>query len=127
LAKGVAGIRQYNQFIALMDNWDFMQENLETVADSEGTLTEQAEIYSQGWEAARDRLKSSFEGLWNDLVPKEFIVDFTNAMSDVVSVFDEVLEGFGGLEMVLLVIANIALNKLGPALTTGINNAATKF
>jgi len=24
LAKGVAGLRQYNQFIALMDNWDFM-------------------------------------------------------------------------------------------------------
>ena len=28
LAQTVAGVRQYNQFIALMDNWDFMQENL---------------------------------------------------------------------------------------------------
>ena len=24
LAQTVAGVRQYNQFIALMDNWDFM-------------------------------------------------------------------------------------------------------
>jgi hypothetical protein len=40
LAKGVAGIRQYTQFIALMDNWDFMQDNLETVENSTGTLTD---------------------------------------------------------------------------------------
>jgi hypothetical protein len=38
LAKSVAGIRQYNQLIALMDNWDFMQENLQIVEDSSGTL-----------------------------------------------------------------------------------------
>jgi hypothetical protein len=38
LAKGVAGIRQYNQFIALMDNWDFMEDNLKIVEESGGTL-----------------------------------------------------------------------------------------
>jgi TP901 family phage tail tape measure protein len=38
LAKAVGGLRQYNQFIALMDNWDFMQENLEVVENSTGTL-----------------------------------------------------------------------------------------
>ena len=40
LAQTVAGVRQYNQFIALMDNWDFMQENLRTVAKASGTLDE---------------------------------------------------------------------------------------
>jgi hypothetical protein len=40
LAKGVAGIRQYNQFIALMDNWDFMEENLKTASEAGGTLEE---------------------------------------------------------------------------------------
>jgi hypothetical protein len=38
LAKGVAGIRQYNTFLSLMSNWDFMEKNLETVAESGGTL-----------------------------------------------------------------------------------------
>jgi hypothetical protein len=38
LAKGVAGIRQYNTFMSLMANWDFMEENLKTVEASGGTL-----------------------------------------------------------------------------------------
>jgi len=25
LAQTVAGVRQYNQFVALMDNWDYFQ------------------------------------------------------------------------------------------------------
>jgi len=38
LAKGVAGIRQYNTFMSLMSNWDFMKKNLQTVKSSSGVL-----------------------------------------------------------------------------------------
>jgi hypothetical protein len=38
LAQTVGGVRQYTQLIALMDNWDFMQENLQTVRGSDGAL-----------------------------------------------------------------------------------------
>jgi hypothetical protein len=34
LAQTVAGVRQYNQLIALMDNWDTFQENLFTAQNS---------------------------------------------------------------------------------------------
>jgi hypothetical protein len=34
----VAGVRQYSQLIALMDNWDSFEVNLETAKGSEGTL-----------------------------------------------------------------------------------------
>ena len=44
LAQTVAGIRQYTQFIALMDNWDFMSEYLATAYDAEGTLEKQQKI-----------------------------------------------------------------------------------
>jgi TP901 family phage tail tape measure protein len=40
LAQTVAGVRQYNQLIALMDNWDKFQDNLGTAKGSEGTLQE---------------------------------------------------------------------------------------
>jgi len=52
LAQTVGGVRQYNNLIALMDNWDFMQENLATARGSEGALQEQADIYAESWEAA---------------------------------------------------------------------------
>jgi hypothetical protein len=40
LAQTVAGMRQYNNFIALMDNYDFFKQNLEIAEGSEGTLEE---------------------------------------------------------------------------------------
>jgi hypothetical protein len=33
-------VRQYNQLVSLMDNWDFMEENLDTAYNAEGTLDE---------------------------------------------------------------------------------------
>nr|DAP22875.1 MAG TPA: minor tail protein [Caudoviricetes sp.] len=38
LAQAVGGVRQYTQFIALMDNWDFMKKNLETAKNATGEL-----------------------------------------------------------------------------------------
>jgi len=52
LAQTVGGVRQYTNLIALMDNWDFMQENLATAKGAEGTLQKQADIYAESWEAA---------------------------------------------------------------------------
>jgi TP901 family phage tail tape measure protein len=38
LAQNVAGVRQYTQLIALMDNWSYFQENLNTSLTSTGEL-----------------------------------------------------------------------------------------
>jgi TP901 family phage tail tape measure protein len=38
LAQTVAGTRQYSQLVALLDNWDFMEKNLQTTKESSGTL-----------------------------------------------------------------------------------------
>ncbi|MGN1029410.1 MAG: hypothetical protein ACI4P7_04910 [Bacilli bacterium] len=40
LAQTVAGVRQYNQLISLMDNWESMKENIISARGSEGTLQE---------------------------------------------------------------------------------------
>jgi hypothetical protein len=69
LAQTVAGVRQYNQLIALMENWnngdsDSMVANLNTVAGSEGALQKQADIYAQSWEAAEKRVQAAAEGIF---------------------------------------------------------------
>ena len=40
LAQNVAGVRQYTQLIALMDNWDEFEINLSIAEGAEGTLQE---------------------------------------------------------------------------------------
>jgi hypothetical protein len=57
LAQTVAGVRQYTQLVALMDNWDAgdsdsMTANLNTSYNASGTLQKQADIYAESWEAA---------------------------------------------------------------------------
>jgi TP901 family phage tail tape measure protein len=38
LAQSVAGVRQYNQLMTLMNNWDYMQENVQVARNSDGEL-----------------------------------------------------------------------------------------
>jgi hypothetical protein len=40
LAQTVAGVRQYNQLVSLMDNWDFFESNLDIANTSDGALQE---------------------------------------------------------------------------------------
>jgi TP901 family phage tail tape measure protein len=110
LAKGVAGIRQYTQFIALMDNWDFMQENLKTVESSSGTLQKQADIYAESWEAATDRVKAAAQGIYRDLLPTEELTGMADGFAVFLEGVDGLVRGLGGLEGVLVLISSIVLN-----------------
>ncbi len=111
LAQTVAGVRQYTQFIALMDNWDFMQENLETVARASGTLDEQAQIYAESWEAAKKRVQAAAEGIYQDLLKDDFFIWLTNGFGSVVEFIDKIIDSLGGLSGVLPGIA-ILVNKI---------------
>lgn len=111
LAQTVAGVRQYTQFIALMDNWDFMQENLDTVAKASGTLDEQAQIYAESWEAARKRVQAAAEGIYQDLLKDDFFIWLTNGFGSVLEFIDKIIDSLGGLSGVLPGIA-ILVNKI---------------
>lgn len=111
LAQTVAGVRQYTQFIALMDNWDFMQENLETVANASGTLDKQAEIYAESWEAAKKRVQAAAESIYQDLLKDDFFIWLTNGFGSVVEFIDKIIDSLGGLSGVLPGIA-ILVNKI---------------
>ena len=131
LAQTVAGVRQYNQLISLMDNWDkgdsdSFQANLQTSYDATGALQEQADIYAESWEAASDRVKAAFEGIYNDLIPTEGIIDATNVFATMLEAIDDIIEGFGGFSQILLLITSIMLNKLGPSIAQGFDSGIIK-
>ena len=124
LAQTVAGIRQYTQFIALMDNWDFMSENLATAYSAEGTLEKQQKIYEESWEAARNRLQASVETLYDELLKDDFFIWLTNALSDVVGLIDKIVNSMGGLAGLLPGLV-LLMNKLwGDKIIKGISSAA---
>ena len=127
LAQAVGGVRQYNQVMALMKDWDVMELNLANIDIASGTLQEQQETYEESWAAASKRVKASLEGIYNDLIPTDFIVSMTSAFADVLEGVDALINGFGGLQGILLLVANIALTKLGPSIANGINLGVNKI
>jgi hypothetical protein len=53
----------------LMENFDFYQENVARANNADGSLQEQADIYAESWEAARDRMRAAMEGIYDELLP----------------------------------------------------------
>lgn len=124
LAQTVAGVRQYNQFIALMDNWDFMQENLQTVAKASGTLDEQAQIYAESWEAAKKRVQAAAEGIYQDLLKDDFFIWLTDAFGSVLKFIDKIIDSLGGLSGVLPGIALLVNKIFGDRIIAGAQTLA---
>ena len=124
LAQAVGGVRQYTQFIALMDNWDFMKENLETAKNATGELQNQADIFAESWEAARKNVKASAEGIYDSLIKDEFWIGLTNGFADALKSVELFTDSIGGLKGVLA-LATIAMNKfVGPKIAQSIRDVA---
>ena len=100
-AQGVAGIRQYSQLIALMDNWDTFQLNLDVATNAEGTLQEQADIFAESWEAASKRVKAAAEDLYDDLLKDDFFIGLTDSFGYLLNGIGEVIDAMGGLKGLL--------------------------
>lgn len=125
LAQAVAGVRQYNQFIALMSNWDKVQENLGVAAGSTGELNTQAEIFADSWEAAKNRVTASLEAVYSDIFKEDFFKDFMDTMAHVLNGIDGFLDGVGGIGPVLMGVASVALGMFAnqvPAALQGLKN-----
>lgn len=127
LAQTVAGVRQYNQLIALMENWnkgdsDSMVANLKTIANSEGALQKQADIYAESWEAAEKRVQAAAEGIYQSLLDDKFFINLTNGFANILNGLDAFIEGAGGVKSILIGISGIIMstfaNKIPGALDT---------
>lgn len=124
LAQAVGGIRQYTQFIALMDNWDFMKENLETAKGATGELQKQADIFAESWEAARKNVKASAEGIYDSLVKDEFWIDLTNGFADALKQVEILVDSLGGLKGVLSALGILGTKLLGDKMRSGLRDMA---
>ena len=129
LAQTVAGVRQYTQLVALMENWDSgdsdsFQANLETTATAEGALQEQADIYAESWEAAQDRVTAALEEIYNQLLDDDFFIGITDGFAGFLNIVSNTIDSLGGLSGVLTVASSIMFKMFGKDMATMIDNWA---
>lgn len=122
LAQNVAGVRQYTQLIALMDNWSYFQENLNTAYASTGELQKQADIYAESWEAARNKVTASLEDVYQDVLKDDFFIDLLNSLADIIEGTDTFIEKLGGIEPIIIGLSSLLLNSISNKIQPAIYN-----
>lgn len=127
LAQTVAGQRQYAQLMTLMSNWDFMKENLQTVASSSGTLQKQADIYAKSWEAASTRVRASLEEIYTELVKDDFFIGLADTANGFINILANVIRGMGEFKGILLLISSIVLDKYSKEMPNFIQSLTNTF
>ena len=126
-AQTVAGVRQYNQLIALMDNWDTFQNNVAIAQNSDGELEKQAEIYAESWEAARDRVRAAAEQIYDSLLDDKFFIGVSNTFAHILDGVKDVIDGMGGLKGVLLLIGSLFLKNFSKEIPRVMRDIASNF
>lgn len=91
IAQNVAGVRQANILLALMDNWDMYEKMLVEYADAAGTAMQENERYLDGWQAKTDKLSAA----WTKFVANTVSSDFIKGLLDISTKFLNVSGSIG--------------------------------
>lgn len=90
LAVKLAGKYQYNNLMALLENSEMYEENLEAAQNSLGTINEQQQIYLDSLEGKLSTMQAAFEGFINSI----FNVDDIKPFIDDITGLIQLLTGF---------------------------------
>ena len=127
LAQTVGGVRQYTNLIALMDNWDKMQENVLIAEGAEGTLQKQADIYAESWEGAQKRVKAAWEAIYQSILDDKFFIGLANGFAGFLNIIDDAVDGLGGMKGALLLLGSLITKIFNQDLTNGIAKLTSGF
>lgn len=127
LAQTVAGVRQYNQLVAMLEHWDEIEQNVEFSISSEGTLDEQNAIFKEGLEASLNELTTNLESIWQKIIPKDFIETITKALAGLTKILDTFLSGLGDGLNRLVYLGGLLMNIFQGPLAEAIGDVGNKI
>ena len=88
LAQSLAGKRQANILISLMQNWEEAQRQMELYANGAGSALKENEIYMDSWEAKTKQLSAAWTKFVNNLVDTKLIKNALDALIKLVDLLD---------------------------------------
>ena len=124
IATAIAGTRQQENFRALMNNWDQVNQMMGVAANSTGTATERMGIYLDSVEAKTNNLKAAWEGFIMSLQQSEGFKDMIDWLTDLLEMLENVdwqlVGSIATIGAVITIIVKLisTINTLGVALKT---------
>lgn len=128
LGTKLAGKYQLNPFMALMENADMYQEQLEMMQTSGGALEEQQSIYMDSIQAKMQQLTTASEGLISHLFDPQAFSPALEALTTLLHLVTDLVDSLGGVGPILTSIGGIGMkvfsNQLGQSINNMITNAS---
>lgn len=127
LGTQLAGKYQLNPFMALMENADMYNEQLDMMQNSTGALDEQQAIYMDSMQARLQSLSTAAEGVISHLFNPDDLKPGISALTDVLNLITQIIDALGGVGPILTGIGGIATkifsNQIGQSINNMITNA----
>lgn len=126
LAQTMAGTRQYNNLIALFDNWKEYQSALNVSQKAAGTLQKQQNVYLESTTAHINELNTAWDSLYHSTLDADTINTVTDGLKVLIKLTDNWIQSIGGGKGVLLNLGAIATNvfskQIASSIAISINN-----
>ena len=127
LAQTMAGTRQYNNLIALFDNWDKYTETLKVAQNATGTLQNQQDIYMERTSAHLQKLSTAAEGVFDSLLKPEIVNNFVDIVTTVVTKIETLIDSVGGGGNALTLLGSSLLSLFTGKISNGITTFVTNL
>ena len=129
LAQTMAGQRQYNNLLALFDNFEAYNQALNIAQNAAGTLQQQQDIYMESTAAHLNALKASVEDAFDSFMNKDSL-DSVNSLIDALADGETAIAGFidslGGGMNILSSLGSLGVTvfskQIAGSIQTTINN-----
>lgn len=120
LAQSMAGTRQYNNLIALFDNWSQYESMLSTSKTSAGELSKQQDIYMESAAAHIQEMKTSWEDFYDSLFGGSDFNTFYDIIGGIGSGLANIIDSLNGGRTVLLGMLSISTKLLSGPIAKGL-------
>jgi len=101
IAQAMAGKRQYNNLLALFDNWDMYTDALETSKNSVGTLQKQQDIYMESTAAHIQQLETEWEDLYDSVLDTDTINSVLKGLTSILDKITDIIDATGNLKGII--------------------------
>lgn len=118
IATIAAGSRQQSRFIALVDDYDGLLQNMEYAYDSAGAASQQFSTYNEGLSASLNRVKAAWESVYLSFEKGETLISGTmDLVAKLLEVLAQVPANFGIIGTLLAgTVGKIGLNAMSGAM-----------
>lgn len=127
LAQTMAGTRQYNNLLALFDNWSMYESAMKTSINAAGTLQKQQDIYMESMEAHLEKLETAGERVYDALLDPDNINPLIDALTEAVDLFGSFVESIGGGGTLLMALVPVMTNLFSGTIANGVATFVTNL